>query len=675
MKTFHSSKIKGKTGRFLLLFKSRNREKGLAFIPVLIWGGIALIGLATAWWAGKSALSQATVDFIAGLLTGVGDIIYYICRFLCWTATDIFDTALNWLLNKDITTNPAFVAGWNSVRGFSNMLVVLGFVVIGIATALRMRDYEAKKLLIPLIIMALLINFSGLFCGLIIDGSNILTKGLISQGGVNNAGTEYYNMVVNFANKTFASDTSIYKDNTKYFIADITVAFIWFVVAATFFYLAIIFIARYAVLAFLFVLSPLAFICRVFPLAFTKKIWTEWWENFIKWSFVGVGGALVLNISAGAMKSIGTTIDPTTGLASVNVSDLMVILLFLIIGFKIIRKSSAMGAGAVMGLAGGAMGLAMGATSFVTKKATGMGLEAMGRTDRGRRTQEWLSNAKAVTAEGMFLAPKGHAAEQRKQRAAAADKQVDAMAAAPAGSGDRNRFEQLVRRPTGALGAAAVAKANERGELGKIINPNNTAAGLNDMNRVVSHAGQFGYERKTFDDKNHQLAQFNDNKVDKALTANGWKTTVDSELTSQGIVPATATAAQRVSAATRRLGPTAMADARKKANQTQLKSNWSGMSEGERGNVDSSLLDDDFILSRKGEDLKAFRNVLPAGHATRTHIRGKAGANASSAEADLAPAGPNCPAIDAALRKAYQEKNINEIRRLKELRAEAQKLT
>ena len=89
------------------------------------------------------------------------------------------------------TDNIMVTNGWRVVRDLTNMFIVLGFVVIGIATILRIREYEARKILIPLIAIALLVNFSRVFCGLIIDGSNIIMDHFLTQGGQVSLGFTY----------------------------------------------------------------------------------------------------------------------------------------------------------------------------------------------------------------------------------------------------------------------------------------------------------------------------------------------------------------------------------------------------------------------------------------------------------------------------------------------------
>ena len=63
---------------------------------------------------------------------------------------------------------------WTISRDWANMLIVIGLIGVAIATMLNIDRYKAQKLLAPLLIVALLVNFSVLFVGLIIDSSTII---------------------------------------------------------------------------------------------------------------------------------------------------------------------------------------------------------------------------------------------------------------------------------------------------------------------------------------------------------------------------------------------------------------------------------------------------------------------------------------------------------------------
>ena len=282
------------------------------------------------------------------------------------------------------------------------MFIVLGFVVVGIATALRIREYEAKKLLLPLIVVALLVNFSGLFCGLIIDGSNILTNFFLQKIDAGQNMT-----IVNVIHDTWKSvpwdkaaiDAAKSGDWTSYFAAALSLAAMQYVTAVVYIYVIAILIERQAMFAVLYILSPLAFLAWTFP--FTKKYWNMWWEHFLKWA--SIGAAMGLFIWCGS--NLLTSIKDNNG--NFNSFGLLIALVFLFVAAKIGKSSGSMIAGAAIGLAKTGAGVAMGAAG-----AAGMGTlkglgKASGATELGRnaghaitRAGEKLGAVKAGTTSG-----------------------------------------------------------------------------------------------------------------------------------------------------------------------------------------------------------------------------------------------------------------------------------
>ena len=73
--------------------------------------------------------------------------------------------------------------GWIVVRDICNMFFVLVLLVIAFATILRYENYSAKRLLPKLLIMAVLINFSRMICGVIIDFSQVIMLTFINAIG------------------------------------------------------------------------------------------------------------------------------------------------------------------------------------------------------------------------------------------------------------------------------------------------------------------------------------------------------------------------------------------------------------------------------------------------------------------------------------------------------------
>ncbi|MBU3942930.1 hypothetical protein KKA24_03015, partial [Patescibacteria group bacterium] len=81
--------------------------------------------------------------------------------------------------------NPIIAIGLGITKQFVNMGLVAILITISFLVTLRIKEYDAKKLLVNLIIIALLVNFAPVLVGLIVDASNITMSyflGGISKG-------------------------------------------------------------------------------------------------------------------------------------------------------------------------------------------------------------------------------------------------------------------------------------------------------------------------------------------------------------------------------------------------------------------------------------------------------------------------------------------------------------
>lgn len=335
--------------------------------------GVAAAACGTGAGLGAIAgLSSAGTDLLNAILYGFLSVMVWFSKGIASFATGLLNEVLiSDIMKTSISSQQAFVDGWTQVRSLANMLIVLGFVVVGIAFTLRIEGYGTKKVLINLILVALLVNFSGLFCGLIIDGANILTDHFLKGGG--GLGIK---LAKNFDDvyNSFPAEIDIEKkiiDSATFIAAYLMIAFV-------FFYLIFILLAQKALFAIFYILSPLAFACWVFPA--TKKMWNMWWENFIKWAFLGAQIAFFVWIAskiATAKTCTEITLPGGAQACVFTMSNLqaIIILVFLYVAIRIAKSSSATGAGAVMGLAGSAAGFAIGAITGgagLAARATGL---------------------------------------------------------------------------------------------------------------------------------------------------------------------------------------------------------------------------------------------------------------------------------------------------------------
>jgi len=328
------------------------KKKTILFVFFFVFSGFfCFVQTASAGWTDALANWIATrpLFFIFKVLAGIS----------IWLV-GLAGSLLNWVLSPNFISysytnpggpkaNPIIKTGLGVTQGFVNMLLVLILVYIAIATILRLAGYETKKLLITFIIVALLVNFAPVICGLIVDASNIVMNFFVQDLKADAFG-KIMGAKVQIIAGQFKKESEW--GNAKDYIFQLA-AMVPFLLALTFVLLifTLIFALRYMVIWLLVILSPLAFACYILPI--TKKYFDKWWEQFINWSLIGVtcgfflylGLLLVNKIQAGA--AVPT---PTTGEVGVfdSILPYFVSLIFLGIGIVFGLQTSAMGAKVVI---------------------------------------------------------------------------------------------------------------------------------------------------------------------------------------------------------------------------------------------------------------------------------------------------------------------------------------
>lgn len=248
------------------------------------------------------------------------------------------------------TTNAFVELGWSLTRDFVNMFFIIILVIIGLGTALRLGEYQWQKTLPRLILIALLINFSPVILGLIIDASNIIMNFFVSGISSENILSSQYDL---YTSRMF----SITEEPGWLEILLMPFVFIIsnFITGVIYLAFAALFVMRYVALWMLIILSPLAFICYILPN--TKGIWNMWWNQFTQWCIIGISAAFFLYLSDQLLyyflTNPGMMANPDRegwGLLDAIV-PYWVILAFLIFGLFSALSTSAIGAGGIISFA------------------------------------------------------------------------------------------------------------------------------------------------------------------------------------------------------------------------------------------------------------------------------------------------------------------------------------
>jgi hypothetical protein len=266
-----------------------------------------------------------------------------------------------WFIRVPYTSGGIVAIGWPIVRDLANMGIVLALVVIGLATALRLEEYQARKTLPPLIIIALLINFTPVILGFIVDATNIVMEFFLEEL----TGAELIANQFTALGSMIASDLGgiqIFNPIQHWALFfKILVMIIFNLVASIIFLLfAFLFIMRRVVIWMLVIFSPLAFVAYILPA--TRRLWTMWWNQFIQWSIIGVfaafflylGEQMIILASQGGFIAEPPGGGPGGWLAGHTIDVLsqvlpyFVALLFLLFGFFIALTTSAFGSAGII---------------------------------------------------------------------------------------------------------------------------------------------------------------------------------------------------------------------------------------------------------------------------------------------------------------------------------------
>jgi len=245
--------------------------------------------------------------------------------------------------------NTFVMESWRIVRDFANMGFVLVLIYIGLATALRYREHQAKKTLPRLIAIAILINFTPVICGVVIDAANIFMNFFFAAGAGGSS------LIVT---KTASLSNAIASELWSYVLRGfqafgtifraLIVMFFNVIVAFTLLLFAGLFILRHLALWILIIISPLAFFAYILPS--TRDWFKRWWHHFTQWAFVGVVGAFFLYlgqlflITVENLINFGGAASQVIGTEFGFLLTYSVPVIFLLAGFRIALSSSAVGA-------------------------------------------------------------------------------------------------------------------------------------------------------------------------------------------------------------------------------------------------------------------------------------------------------------------------------------------
>jgi hypothetical protein len=263
-------------------------------------------------WEGGWVEYQLCV-FQKGIVEGTGKLVSGLMNSLISLILWAFDPATY----GGFVQNDSVRAIWGTLRDFMNLALVLILVFIAIATILGIKKYRWQETLWKLIIVALLINFSLIIPGVILDTSHFVTFTFLNLARLDNdniaksmmtiykteeiSGEEKYALTL-VDGATQGSVTGWAYSWGNFFLTMAAIIILGLFAIISLLAIFITMIVRSFFIIALLCLAPIAFAAWILPS--TVKYWQLWWSQFIKWCTFPITFALMLYMGIFILNSV-----------------------------------------------------------------------------------------------------------------------------------------------------------------------------------------------------------------------------------------------------------------------------------------------------------------------------------------------------------------------------------
>ncbi len=285
--------------------KTRRPHLGaFVFISILFLVGYLLSGIYASSTGHLSILSPQIVTATStdnsgaqasSATDGVGILMTWVIKILLAGASLMLKLAIFCLAfviqiagYNGYLTSTAVNVGWVMVRDVTNMFFVVILLLVAFGTILGLEQYEWKKMLVKFFFAAVLVNFSRVICGVIIDVGQVVmitfVNGIAATAGGNLINAFSMDKIMGLSQ----TDGTGY-DTSKIFAAALGAITFSAIILAMMLVFVFMLVSRLIVLWILIVLSPFAFVLSVIPQ--TQKYASQWWSEF--GNHVVVGPAVV----------------------------------------------------------------------------------------------------------------------------------------------------------------------------------------------------------------------------------------------------------------------------------------------------------------------------------------------------------------------------------------------
>lgn len=192
---------------------------------------------------------------------------------------------------------------WSFIRDFLNIFFILILLFSAFATVFQVSKYHIKNIILMVILMALLVNFSWPITRVIVDFSNVTMYFLIEEMiGDPNGTTAKVGALSKLSDIMVPEDfaKAAGEKDTTYLLLSIMVMFIF---GLTLLAYAGVLLVRVIALVILLIFSPIGFVAAAFPS--TSGYSKKWWDALFKYAFNGPILIFMLIVAIKILEVIG----------------------------------------------------------------------------------------------------------------------------------------------------------------------------------------------------------------------------------------------------------------------------------------------------------------------------------------------------------------------------------
>lgn len=384
-------------------------------------------------WLGNGSLTGCLAWFVYAIPYTVG-------AYLLTTSAQILDSTAALTLSSKLFSASSFVAdGWRLTRDLSNMFFIFILLYIAISMVLGLdTGVNPKKMLISVVVIALMINFSMLITKVVIDTSNSLALLFYNQITVKskvtgkdaevapemaaitaNSGVKQQKVSESLAQgfnphifqsaeffENLKTPTEPTVSQMKMIFVLLMVGSMFCVAAYAFFISSLSFIGRLIMLMVSIIFAPVAFITYIIPSLKGKEGfgWSSWWSTLFSTAFAApIYFFFILLISILAkspMVSVTASGDSMITLITLFISFMILIVLLLKATAYAKKASGELGA-KISGLGASALTLAGGYALGAATGGVAMGAQqTVGRLGKRISESETLKDMSVAGGSG-----------------------------------------------------------------------------------------------------------------------------------------------------------------------------------------------------------------------------------------------------------------------------------